>query len=121
MPKPQLTKKLFYGNITTPSLSFAHAQCRNPKKVCKMSTVFLKTIVLCQSIYLISLCLGVWDQPMCQGKPNYLAKVLGNRDAIIYVIQPASKKLFLVKTLLKSVRKNSKNCFYIYQNRNFLH
>ena len=36
----------FHIIITTPCLSCAHAQCRNPQKVCTLK----KTIVLCQSI-----------------------------------------------------------------------
>ena len=47
---------LIYRNITTPSLSYAHEHCRNPKKVSKKVATLEKTTVLYRSISLISLC-----------------------------------------------------------------
>ena len=46
---------LIYRKVTTPSLSYAHAQCRNPKKVSKKVATLEKTTFLYRSKSLISL------------------------------------------------------------------
>ena len=50
-----LPKNLIYRNITTPSLSYAHEHCRNPKKVSKKVATLEKTTFLYRSKSLISL------------------------------------------------------------------
>ena len=47
---------MFYWNITTPCLSYAHAQCHNPKKVFKKVSILLKTQYFACLSLLISLC-----------------------------------------------------------------
>ena len=57
---------LIYRKVTTPSLSYAHAQCRNPKKVSKKVATLEKTTFLYRSKSLISLWLGGSDDDASQ-------------------------------------------------------
>ena len=106
-----LPKNLIYRNITTPSLSYAHEHCRNPKKISKKVATLEKTTVLYRSNTLICLCL----QFTCSHLPcshNHRKIIHVDGQSAIAVIVFSQKMTFLIPCLMGSLSTHTKRQFF---------